>query len=338
MCLNTYPGMRAHLIAALASGAILATFAGIAPGCSNSPASSPPNADPNGGAPNAQGGGASGSSTSGAGSGGASSFTFPNGKIAAVSLTYDDGLDPHLATVIPALDAKGFKGTFFLANFEGVDHQWALPNLKDPLLPRHMAWQAALAEGHELAGHTVNHPCNSDTKAAGYHLTDYDLPRMSAELDDDIKRLQRLGVTQPITFAYPCQSDKIGLGPTGQDYSALVATRFFAARTSDVGIADPQRVQLLRVSLLDAGAQTAEALKAMVDQVIAVHGWLVILFHGVGTDQTCPNLDFNLEGCMINYLTTATAAHQALVDYLAEKQAQVWTAPFGTVAKVLQKP
>ncbi|MES1177701.1 MAG: hypothetical protein ABUL62_25475 [Myxococcales bacterium] len=40
---------------------------------------------------------------------------------------------------------------------------------------------------------------------------------------------------------------------------------------------------------------------------------------------------------MINYLTTDTAAHQALVDYLAEKKALVWTAPFGTVAKRLKK-
>jgi len=260
---------------------------------------------------------------------------WPNGALAAVSLTYDDGLDTQLATVIPALDAQHFKGTFFLSNFEGVDHQWALPNLKDPLTPRHQAWQAALQNGHELAGHTVNHPCNSPTKAAGYHLTDYTLDRMSAELDDSLLRLKRLGVQAPLTFAYPCQSDAIGLGPTGQDYSPLIATRFFAARGSTVGIADPKQVVLLHVPLEDAGAQTADQLRALVDQAIAAKGWLVLLFHGVGTDQTCPNLDFNLKGCMINYLTTATAAHQALIDYLAQKQAQVWTAPFGTVAKTL---
>jgi sialate O-acetylesterase len=279
--------------------------------------------------------GSAGSGAAGSSAGGASSYKWPNGAVAAASLTYDDGLDPHLATVIPALDARGFKGTFFLANFEGVDHQWALPNSTAPLTARHLAWQGALKNGHELAGHTVNHPCNSATKAPGYRLTDYDLPRMSGELDDDVARMKRLGVLTPIAFAYPCMSDQIGLGPTGQDYSPLVLARFFAARTSNLGIADPSAVELLRVPLLDAGAQTGEQLKAMVDRAIAVHGWLVLLFHGVGVDQTCPNLDFNLHGCMINYLTTATDAHQALVDYLAEKQAQVWTAPFGTVAKSL---
>ena len=278
--------------------------------------------------------GAAGATSSGGGP------SFPNGAVAAVSLTYDDGLDTHLATVIPALDAHALKGTFFLSNFEGVDHKWALPNLKDPLSPRHLAWQAALKNGHELADHTVNHPCNSAGKAPGFHLTDYDLPRMSAELDDSIARLGRLGVVQPITFGYPCTSDKIGLGaPPGTDYSPLVATRFLAARVSDSGIADPKTVDLLHVPLRDAGSKTGDELKAMVDEAIAAKGWLVFIFHGVGPEQlTCPgDLTFDLNGCKINYLTTDAAAHQALVDYLAEKQAQVWTAPFGTVAKSLKK-
>ncbi len=269
--------------------------------------------------------------------GGGPAGSWPNGALAAVSLTYDDGLDTHLATVIPALDAHGFKATFFLSNFEGVDHQWALPNLKDPLTPRHMAWQAVLRNGHELADHTVNHPCNSASKAPNYHLTDYDMPRLSAELDDSVLRLGRLGVVPPITFAYPCSSDKIGIGPNGQDFSPLIAMRFFAARTSDSSIAAPANLDLLHVPLQDAGSKTGAQLRAMVDQAIARKGWLVVLFHGVGAETTCPGLDFNLKGCMINYLTTDTASHQALVDYLAEKQAQVWVAPFGTVAKTLLK-
>ncbi len=276
--------------------------------------------------------------TSGAPAGGSGpASAWPSGAVAAVSLTYDDGLDTHLATVIPALDAHGFKGTFFLSNFEGVDHEWALPNLKDPLRPRHMAWQAALRNGHELADHTVNHPCNSASKAPNYHLTDYNMTRMSAELDDSALRLGRLGVVPPITFAYPCTSDKIGIGTNGQDFSPLIAARFFAARTSDSGVADPDKVNLLHVPLQDAGSKTAAQLRAMVDQAIAAKGWLVVLFHGVGAETACPGLDFNLKGCMINYLTTDAAAHQALVDYLAEKQAQVWVAPFGTVAKTLVK-
>lgn len=263
-------------------------------------------------------------------------FMFPDGAIAAVSLTYDDGLDPHLATVQPALEAAGFRGTFFLSNFEGVDHDWALPSVKMPLkalTERHLAWQAAGQKGHELADHTVNHPCNADSKAPTYHLTDYTQQRMGTELDESVARLARLGVTQPITFAYPCGSDKAGIGPTGEDFSPLVAARFFAARVSDDGVANPATVDLLHVPQLDTGGKTGDQLKQMVDQAIAAKGWVVLLFHGVGTEASCTGLAYAPDKCMINYLTTSTEAHAALVQYLVEKKTQVWTAPFGTVAK-----
>ncbi len=288
-------------------------------------------------------GGASGSTassgTSGlSGSAGASpgDVAFPDGALAAVTLTYDDGLDPHLATVQPALDAVGLHGTFFLSNFEGVDHDWALPNATSALTARHMAWQAAAQHGHELAGHTVNHPCNSASKAPGFKLTDYDMQRMTLELDDNLARLLRLGATTPITFAYPCASDKAGLGAAKEDYSPLVAQRFFAARVSDSGVADPAQVDLLHVPELDTGGKTGDELKAMVDQAIASKGWLVLLFHGVGEETACSGLAYAPQTCMINYLTTSTEAHAALVQYLATKKAEVWTATFKEVATHVQ--
>jgi peptidoglycan/xylan/chitin deacetylase (PgdA/CDA1 family) len=287
-------------------------------------------------------GGGAGAAAAGTSAGGGVPVMFEGGAVAAVSLTYDDGLDPHLATVQPALEAVGLRGTFYLSNFEGVDNDWALPSVKmplQPLKPRHLAWMAAGMKGHELADHTVNHPCNAASKAPGFHLTDYDLSRMEKELDESIARLARLGVTQPISFAYPCASDKAGLGqPPTMDYSPLVAARFFAARVSDTGIADPTTVDLLHVPELDTGGKTGDELKKMVDDAIAAKGWLVLLFHGVGTDQaSCPQgLDYAPAQCTINYLTTSTEAHAALVQYLADKKAQVWTAPFKQVATLIQ--
>jgi peptidoglycan/xylan/chitin deacetylase (PgdA/CDA1 family) len=273
--------------------------------------------------------------TGGGGTSGGGAVMFEGGAVAAVSLTYDDGLDPHLAVVQPALEAVGLRGTFFLSNFEGVDNDWALPSVKQPLpalSPRHLAWQAAGQKGHEVAGHTVNHPCNSDSKAPNYHLTDYTMARMQTELDESIARLARLGGNPPLTFAYPCGSDKAGLGATAEDYSPLVAARFFAARVSDTGIADPSKVDLLHVPQLDSGGKSGDELKKMVDDAIAAKGWLVLLFHGVGSDASCNGLTYAPDTCMINYLTTSTEAHAALIQYLAEKKAQVWTAPFGQVA------
>jgi peptidoglycan/xylan/chitin deacetylase (PgdA/CDA1 family) len=266
---------------------------------------------------------------------------FKDGAVAAVSLTYDDGLDPHLAIVQPALEAVGLRGTFFLSSFEGVDNDWALPSVKQPLpalSPRHLAWQAAGQKGHEIADHTVNHPCNDAGKAPGFHYTDYTMMRMEQELDESVARLARLGATPPLTFGYPCSGDKAGVGATGEDFSPLVAARFFAARVSVSGIADASRVDLLHVPQLDTGGKTGEQLKKMVDDAIAAKGWLVLLFHGVGTEQaSCPQgLGYAPDKCMINYLTTSTEAHAALVQYLADKKAQVWTAPFKEVATLIK--
>ncbi len=70
-----------------------------------------------------------------------------NGKKCAVVLTYDDGLNVDLSNVIPALDSVGLKGTFYISDyFGGLRAQ----------IPQ---WRAAAAKGHELANHTVYHPC-----------------------------------------------------------------------------------------------------------------------------------------------------------------------------------
>jgi peptidoglycan/xylan/chitin deacetylase (PgdA/CDA1 family) len=321
----------------------MASVTGGASGASGSSSSAGSGASGEGGG--ATGGTNAGGSAGGGGSAGspAGNFQFEGGAVAAVTLTYDDGLDPHLAIVQPALEAAGLRGTFFLSNFEGTDHRWALPNANpaQALTARHLAWQQAGAKGHELADHTVNHPCNSTSKAPGFKLTDYDMARMEAELDDSLKRLMRLGAAAPITFAYPCSSDTVGLGADGTDYSPLVATRFLAARVSKSGIADPATVDLLHVPQRDAGKHSGAELKAMVDEAIAAHGWLVVLFHGVGDnpdqDDSCPgDLVYAPQTCMINYLKTSKDAHQELVSYLAEKKPQVWTATFKEVATFIK--
>lgn len=282
------------------------------------------------------GGTAPGGTAGAGGAGGNSSggtFVWPDQKIAAVSLTYDDGLDGQLKYVVPVLDTAGLKGTFFLASFQGVDHVWALPNTTDPLNMRHQAWQAVLASGHELASHTLYHPC--DNNNPGWQPADYDPMRMGEELDESIARLMRLGAQAPFTFAFPCSGDKRGIGPEGSEmsYAPLVAERFMAARVSDSGVADPLAVDLQEVSLFGTTDATGPELIAHVDEAIAAGGWTVFIFHGVGPEA--PNCDINtydLDACALNYLCTPDAAHQELVAYLESKQTEVWTATFKDVA------
>src|SRR5436190_17053286 len=80
----------------------------------------------------------------------AHSADWPNGARAAIVLTYDDAVASQLDNAIPALDSAGLKGTFFLSNVRQADVE---------------RWKAAAASGHELANHTLNHPCLAGTFA-----------------------------------------------------------------------------------------------------------------------------------------------------------------------------
>ena len=70
---------------------------------------------------------------------------WPNASRAAVSLTYDDGLNSQLDNAAPELDALGLKATFFLT--------------EENCAERLADWIKLAHEGHEMADHTVSHPC-----------------------------------------------------------------------------------------------------------------------------------------------------------------------------------
>lgn len=279
-------------------------------------------------------GGASGAGGSGAGAGGAagsSACPWPASAKAVVSLNYDDGLDTQLAVVAPLLAARGLKASFFLANYQGEDHGWALPNLTSPLDARHQAWQQMVLQGHELSGHSVKHPCDAG------QLASYTLPQMEAELDDNIARLKRLGATAPFTFGYPCLAEQ-GIGSPKQDFGAAVKARFIAARKSPEVVADPLSVDFYAVPNLEPIGKSAEQLRAMVDDAIAKQGWIMFGYHGIGAERlSCPQGNaYAPETCMLNHNVSAADAHLALLDYLVEKKNEVWTATFKEAALCFQ--
>src|SRR5207244_797428 len=78
---------------------------------------------------------------------------WPGGARAAVSLTYDDGLNSQLDNAVPELKRLGMKATFFLT--ENNAH-WRLAD-----------WEALARDGHEVANHTMTHPCALSGYTAG---------------------------------------------------------------------------------------------------------------------------------------------------------------------------
>ena len=231
-------------------------------------------------------GGASGGTTGSGGetaatggttaSGGTTGASCPEG--AFVSLTYDDALPTHIANASPALDSHGFKGTFFLTS---------------PAQSSAPAWRSIQGAGHELAAHTMKHPCPASNTwvPEGDANEDYDAARMGTELDDNIAMLESLGQTAPLTFAYPCGVSWMGAEHTS--YVPLLEERFTAAR-GVVGsvittLTDPFNVPAY--FLTGTGAQ----LTAVVDNAISQNGWVVFGFHGVGGDHSSVALDAHEE-------------------------------------------
>ena len=70
---------------------------------------------------------------------------WPDGKQAAVSLTFNDALASGYRKAAPDLELRGWLGTYFLTNFN-LESQDKAP------------WNALASRGHEIGCHTVTHP------------------------------------------------------------------------------------------------------------------------------------------------------------------------------------
>ena len=97
-------------------------------------------------------------------------FAWPQGKTAAIVLTYDDALPSQLDVAVPQLNAARLKGTFFLDG---------------DITPAEMLrWRAVQRAGHELGNHSYFHPCPRALmpERPQYYTENYDVPRMLGEI------------------------------------------------------------------------------------------------------------------------------------------------------------
>lgn len=128
---------------------------------------------------------------------------WPEGKRAAVVLTYDDALQSQLDNAIPALDAAGLKGTFFLVG----------SGIRQKDMAR---WRAVAAEGHELGNHTLFHPCAKAKypMPVQYQVESYTVETMLTEIRIMNVMLTAIDGRPEHAFAVPCGDHFAG----GTDY------------------------------------------------------------------------------------------------------------------------
>jgi hypothetical protein len=197
-------------------------------------------------------------------------FTWPAGKRAAVSLSFDDARVSQIDAGIPILDRYNVKATFYLTPSR---------------VPERMAgWQHAVANGHEMGNHTVSHPCSGNfIWSRSNALEDYTLDRMAQELHDANDTIRsELGVA-PKTFAYCCGQKYVGRGETQQSFVPLIAKHFVAGRGfRDEDANDPSYVDLAQLYGVDGDSQPFETLRDWIDKAVRQNGWLVFAAHDVG--------------------------------------------------------
>lgn len=198
-------------------------------------------------------------------------FQWPEGKRAALSLTFDDARPSQLDAGLPILEARGVKATFYVS-------------------PAHMedrldSWEAVAARGHEIGNHTLHHPCSGNFRfARGRALEDYSLEQMEADILGGNEAVERmLGVT-PATFAYPCGQTFVGRGEGVASYVPLVARHFIAGRGAfDEAHNDPRWCDLAQVFAMGMDDLPFARLKALIDHAVEDDGgWLVLFGHDVG--------------------------------------------------------
>jgi len=242
----------------------------------------------------------------------ASPFPWPDGRRAAIVLTYDDSLPTHLDVAIPQLDEAGLKGTFFLdAKFP--------PDMID-------GWRRAAGNGHELANHTIFHPCQKDTftMEPRYYNESYSLKAMLDELSIMNTLLRAIDGKQSRTYATTCGQKFIG---DGIDYAKASFDRGLFTAVRGIGL--PQH-NPREINPWDYPSEwfpedaTGEDMISRVKHVEEQGGLLVLGFHGVGGDR----------------LIVSANAHKELVEYLAQKSETIWVPTFQEAAAwiAIQKP
>jgi len=237
-------------------------------------------------------------------------ISWPRHKKAVIVLTYDDALESQLQTAIPQLDSVHLTGTFFLT---GIINYKTIPR-----------WRAVAKKGHELANHTIYHPCftiplkDNPTANDGYTVGSllHEIEEMNSFLFAIDNKTER-------TYAYPCTETEV----KGVKYvdslrkSGMVKYARLGGDDNAI-VTDFKKLDYLQVPAwgLDGNNKGIELIN-YVKKVEKSAGMGIFMFHGIGGD----------------YITTSAKAHKELLNYLAKNKATIWVTTFQQAMDYISK-
>ena len=238
-----------------------------------------------------------------------STFTWPEGKQIAISLSFDDARASQVDAGTALLDQYGVKGTFYV-----------VPN---SVKQRLEGWKKAVASGHEIGNHSYNHPCTGNFPWSRQKaLENYTLKKMKKELmmaNDEIEDL--LGVKSEV-FAYPCGQTYIGRGENTKSYVPVVSKLFLSGRGwLDEGPNAPQFCDLAQLTGMEMDGKDFDQILPLIENARKSGAWLVLAGHEMGASGN---------------QTTRLSMLKQLIEYAQNPANGIWIAPVGAVAKYIK--
>jgi peptidoglycan/xylan/chitin deacetylase (PgdA/CDA1 family) len=198
-----------------------------------------------------------------------------------VSITYDDGLSSQLDLAAPALMQRGMHGTFYVT--------W------NNIAPRAADWVALGKQGHEIANHTVDHPCDLRPFTPA-RLAERELKPMRQWLEASF------GPAAAQNFAYPCDATDLGHGNANRQ------ARRYARLLQDLGVQSARTTEgppnswwwaahrRFRLQALDvvADIDTLDDVFRYLVRARSEGRWAILVFHDIAnapTDSETTSLD-----------------------------------------------
>ena len=205
-----------------------------------------------------------------------------NAKKAIICLTYDDGLQSHLTTVLPQLDSAGLKGTFFLNSIQGASERIGEASSAVS------GWTNAATHGHELANHTVFHACPESLGwQKAFAIESYTVDKIITEVKTENAILALLDPERKErAFAFPCNNFLIH----DTDYTGIIKEQGLVKYARAGGdrnsySADLNKIDIMKMpSWMVEEGTTVDELIAFAEKVKKTGGIGIYQFHGIGAE------------------------------------------------------
>jgi peptidoglycan/xylan/chitin deacetylase (PgdA/CDA1 family) len=240
---------------------------------------------------------------------------------AIICLTYDDGLETQLSTVIPQLDSAGFKATFFLNSIHGSSQSEMIGQTPEAVL----GWTNAAKNGHELGNHTVFHPCPEKVGwAKALAIDGYTMDKIIQEIITQNSFLSLLDPKRKTrSFAFPCNNVLVA----GIDYSKIIKEKGLvkfarAGGDSNSVITNPRSLNTMQVPSWHVWTGTTlQELVAFAEKVKKAGGMGIYQFHGVGGQ----------------IFKISRETHKAFLEYLKMHHQDYWVTTFSEAMEFVTK-